>query len=119
MPQVKVTAPYQDVRLIVVDKISTVAAETSRILPGYFASEAQRQGCKVEDVDGTVLEPVKQETPGRIDAIVNVIKEIMDAGDPALLTNEGYPRVTEVESRLGYDVTAEERTEAWNKYSGE
>ena len=51
----------------------------------------------------------------RLRAIVEAI-EGLDPNDESLFTKTGPPRVEVLEERLGYDITADERTKAWELF---
>ncbi len=51
--------------------------------------------------------------PQRNDKIIFAVKDILDAAGPGELNQDGSPKVEAVEEILEFDITAEERDQAW------
>lgn len=54
----------------------------------------------------------------RVEEITNAIQTLLDEGDEKNFTSMGDPKVKPIERILGYDITAEERDQAWALLEG-
>lgn len=71
------------------------------------------RGCVPADKVQAVVE-----TLDRIDEITNAIQLLLDEGDEKNFTSLGDPKVKPIERILGYDITADERDQAWGTIQG-
>lgn len=71
-------------------------------------------------VGGKVTEPPQKESldADKILSIAEAMQNIIDENDEKLLTNAGFPRANELEKRLGFDTSADERDAAWDMVGG-
>lgn len=69
------------------------------------------------DEDEEAGQPSGQ-APDNPDAIIRAIGEL-EPGNPAHWTKTGKPQVEALEGRLGHQITAQARDEAWNRYQAE
>lgn len=71
------------------------------------------RGCVPADKVQAVVE-----TLDRISEITTAIQTLLDEGDEKNFTSMGDPKVKPIERVLGYDITAQERDEAWEALQG-
>lgn len=89
-------------------------------LPGQPVEVEDRdvRACKDRGcVPANKVESVVQ-TLDRIDEITSAIQLLLDEGDEKNFTSLGDPKVKPIERVLGYDITAEERDQAWDAMQG-
>lgn len=123
---IEVTAPAKDITLVKGGHLCRMASQTTRTLPDLFEEPARAHGCVVTclEPDAPVVkqvpepvatvdpEPESDEAQERIAQIAVAMKDILDSGDRSLLTGDGIPRAAEIETRVGFDTSKEEREAA-------
>lgn len=124
MAQIRVTAPNKETALIMADKITRFQPKQTRDIPASFRRAALAEGCDVEDIEpGSEEDPDAgtgnsstefnpSESEAKIKQIADEMSNMQAAGDVALLTGSGQPRVRILEERLGFETSAEEREAA-------
>jgi len=71
------------------------------------------RGCVPADKVEAVVEAMD-----RMEEITGAIQTLLDEGDDTNFTSMGDPKVKPIERILGYDISAEERNQAWELTRG-
>lgn len=98
--------------------VAIVTNEETELLP-IFHKEAYRAGLigrREDQEEEKVFKPIY--APGsdpltRVDELVAVLMAEVNAGNSALLTKDGVPKVSELAEKAGFAITSDERDAAW------
>ena len=116
----------EDIRVTLADGSVAVVGATPRPLPRKFWREAIKQGCQTGEIKAADLPPMSpaDEAETRREAIKKAIIEALegDETDKAFadaFTANDIPNVRWLEKRVGFNLSAEERDQAWEEVQAE
>lgn len=105
------------VRLATTSGHVTWLNEEWKELPELFHIEAWSSGCISEDMAAVLQGGGPSFEESRRENIIEAIREMEKADDPSLFTDTGLPNLKKLREYAGFEVTSEERDDAWAEHT--
>lgn len=122
----KFRAKQGEVRIALTTGHVTIVTENLKELDTRFHAEAYAKGCLDENMAAALeTKGASSSTSGtmspeeRAEKVLTAVKEIVEGGNPEDMTGAGLPKAGKITAMVGFEVTASERDDAYEKVKAE